>query len=84
MVLVDAPPVIHLADSRVLGHLADGVILVIRSGLTTPEAAMSACQGFVEDGTRVLGTVLNGWDPKTKGRYGYGYGYDYHKAYSGS
>ena len=73
MVLVDAPPVIHLADARVLGRFADGVILVIRSGQTTPESAMSACQSFLEDGTRVLGTVLNSWDPKTGRHYGYGY-----------
>ncbi len=80
MVLIDAPPVIHLADARVLGRLADGVILVIRAGLTTPESAMITCQRFAEDGTRVLGTILNGWDPKAKGRYGYSY--EYHGAYS--
>ncbi len=80
MVLIDAPPVIHLADARVLGRLADGVILVIRAGLTTPESAMITCQRFAEDGTRVLGTILNSWDPKAKGRYGYSY--EYHGAYS--
>jgi len=37
MILIDAPPMIHLADARVLGHLADGVILVIRAGQTTTE-----------------------------------------------
>jgi len=82
MVLVDAPPVIHLADARVLGRLADGVILVIRSGQTTPESAINACQGFVEDGTRVLGTVLNSWDPKTSRYHGYGSYGDY-QAYGG-
>jgi polysaccharide biosynthesis transport protein len=80
MVLIDAPPVIHLADARVLGRFADGIILVIRAGQTTPESAMIACQRFAEDGTRVLGTILNSWDPKANGRYGYSY--DYHKAYS--
>ena len=81
MVLVDAPPVIHLADARVLGRLADGIILVIRAGQTTPESAMFACQRFAEDGTRVLGTILNSWDPKSDGRYGYG-SYDYYQAYT--
>jgi succinoglycan biosynthesis transport protein ExoP len=80
MVLIDAPPVIHLADARVLGRLADGVILVVRAGLTTPESAMIACRRFAEDGTRVLGTILNSWDPKATGRYGYSY--EYHGAYS--
>lgn len=72
MILVDAPPMIHLADARVLGRLADGVILVVRSGQTTTEGARFAIQRFVEDGTRVLGTVLNSWDPKTTGTHGYG------------
>jgi succinoglycan biosynthesis transport protein ExoP len=80
MVLIDAPPVIHLADARVLGRLADGVILVIRSGQTTPKSAMIACQRFAEDGTHVLGTILNSWDPKLNGSHGYSY--DYYKAYS--
>lgn len=82
MVLMDAPPMIHLADARVLGHLADGVVLVIRAGQTTTESALSACQRFAEDGTRVLGTILNSWDPKTGGAYGYGGYADYHVAAS--
>jgi capsular exopolysaccharide synthesis family protein len=78
MILMDAPPMIHLADARVLGHLSDGVVLVIRAGQTTTESALSACQRFAEDGTRVLGTILNSWDPKTTGAYGYGGYADYH------
>lgn len=78
MILMDAPPMIHLADARVLGHLSDGVVLVIRAGQTTTESALSACQRFAEDGTRVLGTILNSWDPKTAGGYGYGGYADYH------
>jgi receptor protein-tyrosine kinase len=72
MILIDAPPMIHLADARVLGRFADGVILVVRSGQTTTESARYAIQRFAEDGTRVLGTVLNSWDPKSMGAYGYG------------
>ena len=73
MIMVDAPPMLHLADARVLGRLADGVILVVRAGQTTTESALFACQRFAEDGTRVLGTVLNSWDPRTSARYGYSY-----------
>jgi len=77
MILIDAPPMIHLADARVLGRLADGVILVVRAGQTTTESALFASQRFAEDGTRVLGTVLNSWDPKTSQHYGYGSYSDY-------
>jgi capsular exopolysaccharide synthesis family protein len=80
MILIDAPPMIHLADARVLGRLADGVILVVRAGQTTTESALLATQRFAEDGTRVLGTVLNSWDPKTSRDYGYG-SYRDHEAY---
>ena len=72
MILIDAPPMIHLADARVLGRLADGVILVVRAGQTTTESARFAIQRFTEDRTRVLGTILNSWDPKSSGTYGYG------------
>ena len=32
LVLIDAPPMLHFADARVLGRHSDGVILVLRSG----------------------------------------------------
>lgn len=72
VIMIDAPPMIHLADARVLGRLADGVILVFRAGQTTTESALCARERFAEDGTRVIGTVLNSWNPKTGRRYGYG------------
>ena len=71
MIMIDAPPMIHLADARVLGRLADGVILVVRAGQTTTESALFATQRFAEDGTRVMGTVLNSWDPSSGRHYGY-------------
>jgi len=82
MIMIDAPPMIHLADARVLGRLADGVILVVRAGETTTESALHARQRFAEDGTRVLGTVLNSWDPKSSPPHGYGSYHDY-RAYAG-
>lgn len=82
MILIDAPPMIHLADARVLGRFADGVVLVVRAGETTAESALFTRHRFEEDGTRVLGTVLNSWNPRTSTRYGYGNYSDY-KAYAG-
>jgi succinoglycan biosynthesis transport protein ExoP len=32
LVLIDSPPMVHIADARVLGKLADGVLLVFRAG----------------------------------------------------
>jgi capsular exopolysaccharide synthesis family protein len=69
MILMDAPPMIWLADARVLGRVADGVVLVLRAGRTTHDSALLAMQRFADDGTRVLGTILNNWDPKNNGAY---------------
>jgi capsular exopolysaccharide synthesis family protein len=83
VVLIDSPPMLQIADARVLGRLADGVILVFRSGETSRSAALAACRRFAEDGTRVLGTVLNAWDPDSTG-YGYYRSHDYHRYYHSS
>jgi capsular exopolysaccharide synthesis family protein len=65
-VLIDTPPVIDVADARVLATLSDGVILVIRSGSTTRDAAGESADRILHDGARLLGAVLNFWDPKQK------------------
>jgi len=70
-VIIDAPPMLNLPDARVLGRLADGVVLVVRSADTIRYAAVAAKQRLTEDGTRVLGTILNQWDPTKTTQYTY-------------
>jgi len=70
-IMIDSPPMPQLSDARVLGRVADAVILVMRAGHTTRDAALAAAQRFGEDGTPVLGTVLNDWNPKINTGYGY-------------
>lgn len=86
-VLIDTPPMLQISDARVLGRMADKVIMVVRAGHTTRDAAVAARQRFAEDGTTILGTVLNDWNPKSArgGYYGYSGGYygyyeRYHKS----
>ncbi|HTU44705.1 MAG TPA: polysaccharide biosynthesis tyrosine autokinase [Bryobacteraceae bacterium] len=73
VVLIDTPPMLHMPDARILARLADALVLVIRAGHTSRDAALAAHQRFLQDGTRVLGTILNDWDPKhaPSGYYGY-------------
>jgi capsular exopolysaccharide synthesis family protein len=59
LILIDTPPCLHLADARVIGRLADAVILVTRTGNTTWSEGRIVAQYFAEDGTRIMGTVLN-------------------------
>jgi capsular exopolysaccharide synthesis family protein len=77
-VIVDAPPMLNMPDARVLGRLADGVILVVRSAHTMRYAAVAANQRLTEDGTQVLGTILNQWDPRKTKQYSYGHGDKYY------
>jgi capsular exopolysaccharide synthesis family protein len=86
MILVDTPPMLSMSDARIAGRLADAVVFVARAGQTTREAVIAAHQRFAEDGTRMLGTILNGWDPRRSpgGYYGYHHGSYYGgKKYSG-
>jgi receptor protein-tyrosine kinase len=76
-VLVDAPPALYVADTRVLGKCSDGAIFVVRSGRTTHDLVGTAIRRLTDDGITVLGTILNGCEPKGLERYGYGYGYGY-------
>jgi succinoglycan biosynthesis transport protein ExoP len=76
-ILIDTPPMLQIPDARVLGRMADQVILVVRAGKTTRDAAVAARQRFSEDGTKLLGTILNDWNPRHSrdGYYGYYNGY---------
>jgi hypothetical protein len=47
----------------------------VRSAQTTRDEAAAAGQRLMEDGTRVLGTILNEWDPRKTSHAGYAYAY---------
>jgi polysaccharide biosynthesis transport protein len=83
VVLIDTPPMMHLADARIVGALVDGVVLVLRSGQTSREAAVSVKSRLQEDGIPVFGVVLNDWNPKAAGYYGYENYAHYYKSWYG-
>lgn len=58
-VLVDAPPLLSVAEARVIARLADGVVLVVRADSTPVDAVMAAENYIREDGGTVIGTILN-------------------------
>lgn len=63
VILIDTAPALNLFDARVVARLADAVILVLRLGQTTKDSALAAIRRLSEDGTHVLGLILNDWDP---------------------
>ena len=79
VVLIDTPPVLQVADARILGRLANGVVLVARAGQTVREAAGAACDRLVSDNARILGMILNDFNPRSSS---YGYLADYNRGYS--
>ncbi len=76
MIIIDTPPMLQMPDARVIARTGDGVIMIIHANQTTRDAALAARQRFNEDGTRLLGTILNDWNPKhsPNGYYGGYYG----------
>ena len=81
MVLIDTPPMLQIADARLLGRLADAVVLIIRAGKTTRDAALAARDRLSEDGIEVLGTILNDWNPDRSAGSGYYRYYDRYRHY---
>ena len=62
LTLADTPPMNLYPDARVLGRISDGVVLVVRADRTSRDELERSCyQVLIEDGTNVLGTVLNGF-----------------------
>jgi protein-tyrosine kinase len=71
-ILLDSPPVMPFADSRLLANHADAVILVIRAGMAPYETVEKAIDALPRD--RILGVVLNGAEHlKEAGYYDYYY-----------
>jgi capsular exopolysaccharide synthesis family protein len=70
-IIVDTPPVAPLADVRILAPMTDGVVIVVRAGVTPRPAIERALAGF--DRSRLLGVVLNAADPDGPDGAGYGH-----------
>jgi capsular exopolysaccharide synthesis family protein len=77
IVLVDSPPVHAAADASIIGRLADGVLVVVRAGKTSRDAAEDAVRTLATVGSLVIGAVLNDPDDRVQAYGGYYY-YSYY------
>lgn len=59
-VLLDSPPVLPVADARILSSQADGTILVLRSSHCRRAEVAQACTDLTDAGGRLVGAVLVG------------------------
>lgn len=58
VVIIDAPPVLPVADAAALAHNCDGAILAVKYGSTTRQQATRAAEALTNVSARILGTVL--------------------------
>ncbi len=70
-IIIDAPPLLPVTDAAVLGHHADGVMVVASVGKTTIETLNKAMLNLEKANARCLGVVINRVPVRGRGR-----GYD--------
>lgn len=59
VVILDTPPMLPVTDATVLSRIVDGVLLVVRHGKTTIEAAEIVRRQIEKVGANILGAVIN-------------------------
>lgn len=72
VVILDCPPVLSVAEARIVASLADIVFLVVRWGKTPIAAARAAIHQLETTNARVDGVALNFVDVRAPGRQSYG------------
>jgi capsular exopolysaccharide synthesis family protein len=77
-VVIDTPPVMRFVDANVLNGLADGMVFVVRAGLTSRQVVHRALESITSG--RILGVVLNDVRYTVVDRLYYRYD-DYGKSY---
>ncbi len=79
-VVIDCAPILPFADGRVLSSLADGLIFVGRSGITTREVVQQSVRLLNEvHAAPILEFVLNAADISSPQYRYYQYGYEYYE-----
>ncbi|MGY2002822.1 polysaccharide biosynthesis tyrosine autokinase [Blastococcus sp. SYSU DS1024] len=74
-VLIDAPPLLPVADALGLAVVADGVLLSLRYGRSRKDQLHQAANALERVGARTLGLVLSEVPARGDAARGYGYSY---------
>ena len=72
-IVIDSPPVLAVTDATVLAPRMDGVILVVKPGVTKLAACKQAVEQMRRVGANMLGVVLNDVDPRRSYSFYYRY-----------
>lgn len=75
-IIIDTPPINFVTDATNAIKYSDGVILLIKKGVTTYDEVADALEKLEKVNSNIIGTVLIDNNEGTKNRkYGYGYRY---------
>jgi succinoglycan biosynthesis transport protein ExoP len=75
LMIFDSPPVLAVADARILAYEVDSAILVAAANQTSRHRLQRACEATQASPARLLGVVVN--KVSAEASYAYGYGYTY-------
>jgi capsular exopolysaccharide synthesis family protein len=79
-IVIDSPPITAVTDAVLLSKLVDGVVVVIRSGVTHRQVVKNGLAQLQGVGAHILGAVLNGVSMGRDSYYYYQYYYYYYGA----
>lgn len=74
LILVDSPPLLAVADSKILANKCDGSVLIVNTGKTEKASVVKARDALVTAKAFVLGVVLNNFDLAKNHSYYQNYG----------
>ncbi|MDP2626481.1 MAG: polysaccharide biosynthesis tyrosine autokinase [Candidatus Rokubacteria bacterium] len=75
-VLLDSSPILLIPDNLYMAAAADGVLLVVQSGVTRPRELLRTKDIIEKSGTPIIGVVLNQVPVKAVNQY-----YNYYRSY---
>ena len=70
-IVIDSSPMMGISDSLLLMQHTDGVLFVVRQGVTHSLSATHAMKRIVDGGTPCLGALMNGVNLKSAANYYY-------------
>jgi succinoglycan biosynthesis transport protein ExoP len=76
-IVIDAPPVMPVADARIIAAVADATVIVLRALKSSRRLSLATRNELWRVRAKRLGVVVNGM--RRTGSFGYGYGYGYGK-----
>jgi capsular exopolysaccharide synthesis family protein len=72
LIILDVPPVLAVADARIISRLADKTVFIVRWGETSREVVRLALQQLADAGVDVAGIAISMVDVRRNAQYGFG------------